>query len=96
MLPESSIVNMMFGLTGLRPWIGTSASVSVIGGGVDRQRLKRDGGGERRGRRRLQAVRRKTVIAMLLGRSMRRAAYFSTACAYVTVLRGPSTRTVTR
>src|SRR6516164_864002 len=29
MLPESSIVNMMFGLTGLSPWIGTSASVST-------------------------------------------------------------------
>jgi hypothetical protein len=30
MLPESSIVNMMFGLTGFSPWIGTSARVSVI------------------------------------------------------------------
>src|SRR6476620_6556948 len=31
MLPESSSVNITFGFTGLRPWIGTSASVSVIG-----------------------------------------------------------------
>ena len=31
MLPESSIVNTMFGLTGLSPWIGTCASVGVIG-----------------------------------------------------------------
>src|SRR5436190_19884079 len=31
MLPESSSVNITFGFTGLRPWIGTSASVSVMG-----------------------------------------------------------------
>src|SRR6516162_10271263 len=30
MLPESSIVNMMFGLTGLSPCNGTSASVGAI------------------------------------------------------------------
>src|ERR1700730_14172089 len=30
MLPESSIVNMMFGLTGFSPCSGTSASVCVI------------------------------------------------------------------
>ena len=58
MLPESSIVNMMFGLTGLRPWIGTS-----------RQRLRRSrrpepptaasasGGGQGRGENALAGIR---------------------------------------
>src|SRR5258705_12239763 len=68
MLPESSIVNMMFGFTGLIPWMGTCASVSRMAAASSVNGWSATAAASVAARKRLQALGRTTVMARLLGR----------------------------
>ncbi len=97
MLPESSSVNMMFGLTGFRPCSGTLGEHAVGNRRrVRAQRLQHQRRGHAAAQNLESADGRDEIMVLLLGNRGWRAGYCRIACAYATVLRGPSTRTVTR
>ncbi len=81
MLPESSIVSMMFGFTGFSPWIGTCASVGVIVAATTTAGWKASTTARTVAQHLANADWRKVVIVWLLNNSRRREAYLSMACA---------------
>jgi len=82
MLPESSIVNTMFGFTGFNPWIGTSASVSTIAAACAASGCKAMVAARMAAKARVQAFERATIMAAPVALDATDTAiYFSTACA---------------
>ena len=88
---------MMFDLTGFSPCNGTAVrTLVVIGAAYTPSGCSTSAAATTAAQYFLKADGRGEFMVLLLGNRGWRADYRRIACAYATVLRGPSTRTVTR